>query len=35
MRIEGIVSKLRAAPYKPGARNATWQKSSACCGRSS
>jgi len=26
MRIEGIVSKLRASPYKPGARNASWQK---------
>jgi bifunctional non-homologous end joining protein LigD len=26
MKIEGIVSKLRTAPYKPGARNATWQK---------
>jgi bifunctional non-homologous end joining protein LigD len=24
--LEGIVSKQRAAPYKPGARNATWQK---------
>jgi bifunctional non-homologous end joining protein LigD len=26
MKIEGIVSKLAASPYKPGARNATWQK---------
>jgi bifunctional non-homologous end joining protein LigD len=26
LRIEGIVSKLRASPYKLGARNATWQK---------
>ena len=26
MKIEGIVSKLAAAPYKPGARNASWQK---------
>ena len=26
MRLEGIVSKPRAAPYKPGARNASWQK---------
>jgi len=26
MRIEGIVSKLAASPYKPNARNATWQK---------
>ena len=26
MRLEGIVSKARAAPYKPGARNATWRK---------
>jgi bifunctional non-homologous end joining protein LigD len=26
MKIEGIVSKLAAAPYKPSARNATWQK---------
>jgi bifunctional non-homologous end joining protein LigD len=26
MRLEGIVSKARAAPYRPGARNATWQK---------
>jgi bifunctional non-homologous end joining protein LigD len=26
MKIEGIVSKLRASPYKPSARNATWQK---------
>lgn len=26
MRIEGIVSKLTSAPYKPNARNATWQK---------
>ena len=25
-QIEGIVSKLRAAPYKPNARNASWQK---------
>jgi bifunctional non-homologous end joining protein LigD len=25
-RIEGIVSKLRASPYRPGARNASWQK---------
>jgi bifunctional non-homologous end joining protein LigD len=27
LRLEGIVSKLRTAPYRPGARNATWQKS--------
>jgi bifunctional non-homologous end joining protein LigD len=26
MKIEGIVSKLLSAPYKQGARNATWQK---------
>ena len=26
VKIEGIVSKLRASPYKSGARNATWQK---------
>jgi len=26
MKIEGIVSKLTASPYKPNARNATWQK---------
>src|SRR5262245_9186133 len=26
MKIEGIVSKLARAPYKPNARNATWQK---------
>jgi bifunctional non-homologous end joining protein LigD len=26
MKIEGIVSKLAASPYKPNARNATWQK---------
>jgi bifunctional non-homologous end joining protein LigD len=26
MQIEGIVSKLARAPYKPNARNATWQK---------
>jgi bifunctional non-homologous end joining protein LigD len=26
MRLEGIVSKARAAPYKSGARNATWRK---------
>jgi bifunctional non-homologous end joining protein LigD len=26
MKIEGIVSKLRSAPYKTGARNASWQK---------
>lgn len=26
MRIEGIVSKARVSPYRPGARNATWQK---------
>ena len=26
MKLEGIVSKLRSAPYKAGARNATWQK---------
>jgi bifunctional non-homologous end joining protein LigD len=26
LRIEGIVSKLATAPYKPNARNATWQK---------
>jgi bifunctional non-homologous end joining protein LigD len=26
MKIEGIVSKLANAPYKPNARNATWQK---------
>ena len=26
MRLEGIVSKARAAPYKVGARNATWRK---------
>jgi len=25
-QIEGIVSKLRASPYKPNARNASWQK---------
>jgi bifunctional non-homologous end joining protein LigD len=25
-RLEGIISKARRAPYKPGARNATWQK---------
>ena len=26
LKIEGIVSKLGTSPYKPGARNATWQK---------
>jgi bifunctional non-homologous end joining protein LigD len=26
MKIEGIVSKLAASPYRPNARNATWQK---------
>jgi bifunctional non-homologous end joining protein LigD len=26
LKIEGIVSKLAASPYKPNARNATWQK---------
>jgi bifunctional non-homologous end joining protein LigD len=26
MQIEGIVSKLASSPYKPNARNATWQK---------
>jgi bifunctional non-homologous end joining protein LigD len=26
LRLEGIISKARAAPYRPGARNATWQK---------
>jgi bifunctional non-homologous end joining protein LigD len=26
MKIEGIVSKLASSPYKPNARNATWQK---------
>jgi bifunctional non-homologous end joining protein LigD len=26
LRIEGIVSKLRTAPYKSASRNATWQK---------
>ena len=26
MRLEGIVSKARAAPYKSGARNASWRK---------
>jgi bifunctional non-homologous end joining protein LigD len=26
LKIEGIVSKLAKAPYKPNARNATWQK---------
>lgn len=26
MRLEGIVSKARAAPYKAGARNASWRK---------
>jgi bifunctional non-homologous end joining protein LigD len=26
MKIEGIVSKLARSPYKPGARNSTWQK---------
>jgi bifunctional non-homologous end joining protein LigD len=26
LKIEGIVSKLGNSPYKPGARNATWQK---------
>jgi len=26
MQIEGIVSKLTTSPYKPNARNATWQK---------
>jgi bifunctional non-homologous end joining protein LigD len=26
LKVEGIVSKLAASPYKPNARNATWQK---------
>ena len=26
MKLEGIVFEAAAAPYKPGARNATWQK---------
>jgi bifunctional non-homologous end joining protein LigD len=26
MKVEGIVSKLAASPYRPNARNATWQK---------